>query len=117
MNLDIGSDSSLICETPCEIRIKNRLYPGTKAYIGPEARGFARDVVIYVAGENGKNGDLNENPKAADIGQGSIVNANIYAPNGTLSIQEGCTIKGAFVAKDVVVGQKTTVDLDSFFQE
>jgi hypothetical protein len=117
MNLDIGSDSSVICEAPCDIRIQERLYPGTKAYIGPGAGGFSRDVVIYVAGVNGRSGGLNENPKAADIGQGSIVNANIYAPNGTLLIEEGCTMKGAFVAKDVVVGQKTVVDLDSFFQE
>jgi hypothetical protein len=119
MNLEIGSDSSVICETPCDIRIQERLYPGTKAYIGPggdNAPG-AREVVIYVKGKNGKKGELNENPKAANIGQGNIIHANILAPNGTLLIEEGCKIKGAFVAKDVDIGQKTEVELDSFFQE
>jgi hypothetical protein len=112
MNLTMGSDSRLVCEGETTIRIAGRLYPGTKSYIGPEAdsRVKLERIRIFVNGENGKKGRLNDNPKAAEIGEGTTVKAIIYAKNGTLLIEEGCVLKGIFIAKDVIVGMKTVVN-------
>lgn len=112
LNLTMGSDSRLVCEGETTIRIAERLYPGTKSYIGPEAGlGLRADQVkIFINGENGKKGGLNDKPKAAHIGEGTTVKAIIYAKNGTLLIEEGCVLKGIFIAKDVIVGMKTVVN-------
>jgi hypothetical protein len=115
LNLTLGSSSKLLCHGLTKIRIAERLYPGTKAYLGPSADSSlkAKDVVIYVKGANGKSATLGDSPKAAQIGEGSTFKANIYAKNGTLLIQEGCVLEGSFIAKDVEVGMKTVINFDS----
>ena len=120
-NLYMASNSTLLCDSWTEIRILERLHPGSKSFIGISSQGIsnqwgAKDVVIYVAGQNGKKGFLNSVPEAAVIGEGSNIHANIYAPNGTIRIKEGCEVTGSFVAADVAIGQKVSVSLDSYFQ-
>lgn len=117
LSLTMGSDSRLLCEGPTIIRIADRLYPGTKAFIKPTANsGVGADQIkIFINGENGKKGGLNDKPKAAHIGEGNTVEANIYANNGTLLIEEGCFLKGSFIGKDVIVGQKTVVEFNGGF--
>jgi hypothetical protein len=117
MNLELGSDSVIVCQDPTIIRIKERLYPGTKSYLGPQAGSTitAGDIKIYVNGTNGKKGGLNDKPKAAQIGEGNTIKANIYAKNGTLLIEEGCNLEGSFIAKDVSVGQKSVVNFKGAF--
>jgi len=118
-NLNLGSKSSLICHGPgpTEILIQNRLTPGSKSYVGPspDATLSAKDVVIYVGGINGKHGGLRSNPKAAVIGLANQVKANIYAPNGTLWIMGKSNVQGSFIAKDVIVGSKTKISMESAF--
>jgi hypothetical protein len=117
MNLELGSESILVCENPTTIRIKERIYPGTKAFLGPQATSTvtARDITIFVNGTNGKKGGLNDKPKAAHIGEGNTVKANIYAKNGTLLIEEGCILEGSFIAKDVSIGQKSVINFNGAF--
>jgi hypothetical protein len=127
-SLTLGSNASLICLKPTRIMIAERIYPGTKAYLGPYLtlppdynqekypEITAKDIVLYVAGINGKKGTLKENPKAVSFGEGTQVSANIYAPYGTVLINEGCNINGGIIAKDVEVGSKTMVTLDSAFE-
>lgn len=116
-SLNLGPKASMICITHTEIRIKERLYPGAKAYLGPSPNSSlsAKDVFLYVEGVNGKKGKLRSNPKVAVIGVRNEFKANIYAPNGTLWIREGCVVEGSFIAKDVIVGVKAKVKLDSAF--
>jgi hypothetical protein len=75
----------------------------------------AKDVFVYVHGINGKNGELRSNPKAAVIGVRNTVKANIFAPNGTLWIREGSDVTGSFMGKDVIIGVKAEVKLESAF--
>jgi len=117
-NLNLGTRSNLVCEETTEIRVKGRLYPGSKAYIGPTLGSTtvtAKDIVIYVGGVNGKNGHIRSNPKSAVIGVKNTVKANLYAPNGTLWIREGSEVEGCFIGKDVIIGVKTKVKLESGF--
>jgi hypothetical protein len=125
-NLSLGSGSKLVCLGACEIRIAEHLFPGTKAYLGPypvspppagDTSGLRpRDVVVYVAGEDGKiknKKETNKNPEVAIVGEGNRIRANVYVPNGTLLTREGCQLEGTFTGRNVVIGKKSTLWLDS----
>jgi hypothetical protein len=125
-NLSLGSGSQLLCLGACEIRIDNHLFPGTKAYLGPSpvspppagdhSGTRPRDIIVYVAGTDGKvkkNKATLKNPEVAIIGEGNTIRANVYAPNGTLLIREGCQLEGTFTGHNVVIGKKATLWLDS----
>jgi hypothetical protein len=116
-NLACESGSSLICGAPADIRIKDRLSTGPNVYLGPspDSGRSAKDIVVYVAGINGRDGALRSNPKAAKIGLANEWKANIYVPDGTLWIEGGTGAEGSFFAKDVIVGIQTKVKLDSAF--
>jgi len=114
-NLTMGSGSSLICEGPIMLNILERLYPGTKSYIGPSDGEDATKVTIYVAGKNGKKARITDKPLAAEIGQGNTILARMYVPNGTLKTGEGCTLKGAFVAQDIEIGSGTVIHEQSAY--
>jgi hypothetical protein len=118
-NLNLGANSQLVClgPGPTEIRIKQRIYPGLKAMIGPTPQSglSAKDVFIFVGGINGNTGELRALPKAAVIGIENVIKANMYVPNGTLWIREGSVVEGSFIAKDVIVGVKAKVKLNSAF--
>jgi hypothetical protein len=116
-SFNIGNKASLICLAPTEIRIKERMYPGNNAYIGPSQGSAltAKDVIFYIGGTNGHMLNLLSLPKAAEIGQGNVVKANMVVPNGTLWINTGSDITGSFIAQGVIVGVGTKVNLESAF--
>jgi hypothetical protein len=43
----------------------------------------------------------------------AVLNANVYAPNGTLWIRERSTATGAFFGKWVEIGQNVTLTRDN----
>ncbi len=102
-NLTLGSHSVLTTGGSVEIKIDGRIESGSakSTYIGPQTgTGFdAKDVKIFVAGE----------PIAVLLGQGQQIKANIFAKNGSIVTGEGCVLTGSFIAKDVTIGQKSTV--------
>ena len=97
--------------------INNRLEPGSNSQIGPaDGSGItARDIVFYANGINGSTGDLDANPKAAEIGTKNTVKANIYAPNGTIWINSHSDVEGAVIGKDVLVGTEVQIIQNSIF--
>ncbi len=116
-SLNIGNKASLICLAPTEIRIKERMYPGNNAYMGPLQGSAltAKDVVFYIGGTNGHTLDLLSHPKAAEIGQVNVVKANIVVPNGTLWINAKSDMTGSFIGQGVIVGVGAKVSLESAF--
>ncbi|MGB5745764.1 MAG: hypothetical protein WBM69_02205, partial [Desulfobacterales bacterium] len=118
-NLDLGDGggSTVLFQAPTELIINQRLEPGRNAVIGPEpGSGIgAKDILIYVNGINGGTGNLSALPKAATVGIGNTLMANIYAPNGTIWIKQGAVAEGALIGKDVRVGFGVNVDHDSGF--
>ncbi len=116
-NLNLGDQTRLQVTAPTELRIANRLEPGQGAIIGPApGSGLnATDLVLFVAGINGNSGNLGGTPKAAIIGENNIVTATLYAPNGTLWLRQGTQAKGAFIAKDVQIGEQVQVWLENAF--
>jgi hypothetical protein len=115
-NLDLGDagGSRVLFQAPTDVIINNRLGPGLNAVIGPDTGSgiSAADIRIYVNGINGSTGNLGATPKAAQIGYNNSLQANIYAPNGTLLIKQGTIAEGSFIAKDVQVGLSVQVILN-----
>jgi hypothetical protein len=63
-----------------------------------------------VAGIDGEGGTLGELPRAVMIGPLNDVSAVVIAPNGTLEIGAGTRARGAFFARDVVVGPGAEIE-------
>jgi hypothetical protein len=116
-NLDVGAKAGILFQAPTEVIIDNRLEPGSWSEIGPEAGSgiSARDIVFYVNGINGVDGNLDSIPEAAAVGTHSTVKANIYAPNGTVRLKEHSVVEGAALGKDVQLGTQAKLTLDSIF--
>ena len=112
IDIELKNNASLICLAPVEIRVNNRFECDNDTYVGPAVASdySAKDVVIYVGGV-----DAAIDEQATEIDIGSIIKANIYSPNGTLYIEDDCQIEGSFIGKDVEIGIRTTVTLDSAF--
>ena len=101
-----GDDAQFLFQSPTEVRIAGKFDSGEGTTIGPEdtTTMSVDQVIFYVGGINGSNGNLGATPKAAKIGIGNKVHANFYVPNGTLWIRQNSEAKGQFIGKDVDVG-------------
>ena len=112
-----GIDNQIVFQSPSEVRIADKFDSGQGSYIGPEdtTTVSAKDIIFYVGGINGSNGNLGATPKAAKIGISNSIRANFYVPNGTLWIKEHSVMEGRFIAKDIEVGIGVKVKLNSAF--
>jgi Bacterial Ig domain len=110
-------NGALSFEAATDLRIAERLALGTAAAaIAAEGTGVgASEVIIYVGGIDGADGVLGSLPRAVTVGKGTALAANIYAPNGTIAFERDVTASGALVARDVLLNQNATLQLDSYF--
>ena len=110
--------SNLIFLEESEIRVRDKFVTETSVYVGPaeEESMTAQDIVFYVEGRNGNNGRLGASPKSAAIGMNNNWQANIYVPNGTLWIRQGTTAEGSFIARDIIIGIRTSVEFNGGFE-
>ena len=116
-SLNTGDNVQLVFQAPSEIRIAGKFDTDQGAYVGPEdtTSQSANQIVFYIGGINGSNGNLGATPKAAQIGIANTVEANFYVPNGTLWIRQNSQATGAFIGKDVDVGIGVKIWLRSAF--
>lgn len=113
---DVGLSVDVHFQAASEIRIAGKLAVDQNSYVGPDpaVSGLgATDIVFYINGQNGNNGNLGATPKAAKFGIGGTVIANVYVPNGTLWLRQNSSNTGAFLAKWVVLGIGAEATLDS----
>ncbi|MFC1558519.1 YCF48-related protein, partial [candidate division KSB1 bacterium] len=117
--LHAGTNSKLVFRGASEIRIANKFNTDLRVYTGPEegANIDASDIIFYIAGMNGRKGKINSIPKAAEIGMKNKTFANFYVPNGTLVLRTKTEATGSFIGKDVIVGIRTKVALNSYYGE
>ncbi|GJQ22123.1 MAG: hypothetical protein HBSIN02_24780 [Bacteroidia bacterium] len=116
-SFNTGDNARILFQGASEIRIAQKLDTDQGSYIGPEdtTSMTADQIVFYIGGINGSNGNLTATPKAAQIGIANTVKANFYVPNGTLWIRQNSQVTGAFIGKDVDVGIGVKVWLKSAF--
>lgn len=102
---------------PASVRIAGRLDTGKSSFVGPQTGSGigAADIVFYVSGGNGGDGSPGALPPAATTGRDGVLQANVYAANGTVLIDKNTIATGAFVGRDVRVDTGVSVAVASFF--
>jgi len=110
-----GSEAKLFFSAPSTVRVQQKVSTSNLAQIRPGtgSTATAATIVFHVAGINGTGGGLGETPKAVEIGVDSTFTANLYAPNGTIWAKDRTLATGAFLGKDVQIGQNVQVTLGS----
>ncbi|MBM2841007.1 MAG: FlgD ig protein, partial [Bacteroidetes bacterium] len=113
-DLWLKSDSRLLCSGASDVRILGGFAADNRSEMGPSPSTpgvTAKDVIFYVGAT-----DLQSRfSLAVTISPNAIVNANIYAKNGTILLNQETQSTGAFIAKNVVVGRQASVSLNSAF--
>ena len=74
-----------------------------------------RDLLVFVAGINGDQGELDDDPKAVTIDKDSQVQASFFVPNGTLRLKKNTVARGTFIGLDVDAGENVQFWLESAF--
>lgn len=98
-----------------DVRVQNQIVTLGDVTVGPSDGDplKAAKIIFYVGFTSGPT----LLPEAVAFGKGSTIKANVYAPNGTLLINELSTATGAFLARDVEIGKGAQVDLETFFTQ
>jgi hypothetical protein len=112
---NIDNNAHILVQAPVEIHIAGRLYFGMNSILSPDpASGLtAKDIRIFVTGQNGDDGSLGATPPAAEFGNYAILAASVFVPNGTLVVDNNVTATGAFLGKWVTASKNTIFTLDS----
>ncbi len=116
-SIDAKRLSELLFEAPAVIQVETTIKSVNNFYIG-KANGFEVPpslIVFHVAGINGNSGGIDETPPAVQIGTDSEIFANFYVPNGTFRFKSGTIATGAFIARNIDVGNGCQISLDSGF--
>ena len=124
-SLDVDQQATVLFRGATEIRVKTELETNARAklILDPSVAGLrASQMVIYVEGADSvcrhtdRDEDDDDNgPAAVHIGQQNVVQANIYAPNGTVWLKSRTQATGAFIGGHTRIGQRVTLTLDSAF--
>lgn len=124
--LDVDAKGTVLFRAPTEIRVKTELATNAKVrlILDPGVAGLsASQVVIYVAGHDHSclhDGDSDDDGDDAGrtvvhIGTSNVVQANIYAKNGTVWLRSKTIATGSFIGQHVRIGVDTTLTLASAF--
>lgn len=110
--LTTAKNVQLIFQDNSEVRIENSLMVGKNNIVGPDTdtSPSASDVIFYVSGEG------TDNVEAVTVRMNGEINANIYAPSGTIDIRKNTEATGAFIGENVVIGKNVQLTWDSAFQ-
>jgi hypothetical protein len=112
-NVWVKSGARLVLSNASHVRVRYGFSAENGSVVGP-AQGSsinAADVVVYVGGTDSQS----PFSKAVVVGPWANVAANIYAPNGTLWLNDNSRATGAFIAKEILVGKNVQLTLASAF--
>jgi hypothetical protein len=111
--LRLGRHSRVEAITATELRVAGRVEAEEFSYLGPApgANLSARDFRIEVSGPNGTR----QQPSSVTLGEHYRIRALLLAANGRLSLGEDGQADGAFFARDVDVGEHSTVSFQDGF--
>ena len=113
----VDREAKLFFNAGADIRVQQKLSTLQTTTIGPAAGATidASDIVFFVAGVNGTGGGLAETPKTVEIGVDNVVQANVYAPNGTIWWKDRTQARGSSIGKDVQLALDVQITLDSYW--
>ena len=118
-SITTANGASILFDGPTTVRVAAQIFTGQDNVIGPTASPSspttAADIVFFVSGAD-------DSEDAVHLGKDSSVDANVYAPNGTVRLKgtgngsPSTTLDGAILAMHVVLEGGTTVTLDTNFR-
>ena len=127
-NFHLDEGATVRATKPVEVRVKGEFDAASRVSIIHDpmlAPLLTLPIVFYVSGtdtdckhvghDDDDDDDHDGGPSVVHIGQRSVIEANIYAPGGTLWLKGNSRATGAFVAKRVRIGINTQLTLDSKF--
>ncbi|MGB5873866.1 MAG: T9SS type A sorting domain-containing protein, partial [Bacteroidota bacterium] len=112
-SLRMKSDSKLYFTGPTKLRILYGIHADNGSYFGsaPGESVAPNDIIVHVEGtdvESASSYSVNFSPK-------STILATLYAPNGTILLNQESRADGAFFGEDIVIGQNVSLRLASGF--
>ncbi|HMH53247.1 MAG TPA: Ig-like domain-containing protein, partial [Candidatus Acidoferrum sp.] len=112
-----GNSVILSFNAASEVRIQNKFRTRSSSVIGPAAGSglSAANIVFYVGGINGTDGQLDSTPEASRVGGSNTVTANFYVPHGTARFESDSATTGAIIARDVQIDSRSTLSRNSAF--
>ena len=125
-SIELAASATILFRAATELRVSTELSSKAKAklILDPSVTGLrASQVVIYVAGrdedchdfEADDDGD-DAGPVTVHIGAQNVVQANIYAAQGTVWLKSRTQATGAFIGVHVRIGVNAGLTLDSAFK-
>jgi len=116
-SIELRNQSRFVYQSSAEVRVKNKFSTGNDVVIcpDPETDLSARDLIIYVEGINGRNGRISDNPKAVFIGSENDCRANIYAPNGTVRVENRTEFEGSILGREIWLGSNVEICYNGAF--
>ena len=112
---------------PSEVRVAEKVFVDKNSFVGPDPSSVscpaasvcvsASRIIFFVEGINGSQGGLTQKPPAVEFGNMTVLEANVYAPNGRILLKDNVDATGAFVASDVQTTVRVKIRLNSFFNE
>jgi hypothetical protein len=106
-------NSNLFFASASQVVVQNQITWNKGTFVGPSSTSglHARDIIIFVGG----NSTINQNTTSTDLGKNAIVKANMYAPTGSINMDQGTQATGSFIANTVTIQQNSIINLDSAF--
>jgi hypothetical protein len=120
--LDLDSQTTVMARGAVELRVKEDLDGDNRVRFicDPGVPGLsASQVVVYVEGaDRDAHHQFSEDhaPTIVEFGDQSVIQANIYAPQGTVRFGDGVKATGAFIGQHLRIGDRSELTLDSAFR-
>ena len=109
-SIETSKEANLFFNNATEFVIQNTVEIDRGSMVGPSETSniSASDIIIFV----GSSTEPEEETKV-DIDRESVIDANIFAPNGEIDIDKEVIATGAFVAREIKIERDSTITLDS----
>ncbi|MBI5149746.1 MAG: right-handed parallel beta-helix repeat-containing protein [Candidatus Omnitrophica bacterium] len=122
----VDEDARVLFSGPATLCVANTFQTRSDVFWGPQndlTTISGADIQVFVNGtdtyENpGRHSreDFKKHPKrdaAAQIGKKNVFFGQVMALNGTLEIEKAAQVNGAYIARDIIVGQNSVVTKDT----
>jgi len=115
-SIEAKKEAKLLFDSSSEIVVQEEIKLDKEVTLGPsETSGIsASDIVIFVGG-NTVSEDDETKETVVDIDKDSVINANIFAPNGEIKLKKGTQATGSFIAQSVVIEKDSVMNHDPAF--
>ena len=117
-SIELNKNAELRFLAPTVILVSDGLQTEKEIYIGPDdsAEVAAHDIVLMFNGNDQSKGRAKSKLKlkstAVEFDKDTVVFANLYAPNGSITLGNGGSVQGALAAENIDLGKDVSLRFD-----